>query len=1539
MESSKKILIIDDELSVRFTLKKLLKRYIPNIKIYTSEDGVEGIGSAYIIKPDLIIIDSTLPKYSGRELVEFFITNQKFQNIPIILLNEDGLKEVRLPSNYTQIDKSSKEFPKSLISLILKNLTPNTTGDAAEPPRNLTYKFINFLSKKIIRYSNDSDSEYKDSNKVSFLFHQILLGFYLTLFYIILGRKDYEDNIDQSRKDQISYRSKIYPSVGITLAVIIFIFLQIFLILGSVLSIGFLGKSVVSAASYTWDGGGATENWSDCDNWSTNICPIAGDTVTFSNSSVKNSTVDAAWGGTLASIVVQSNYSGVITLERTLTTTSTLVFDGGTLETNGYILTIGSHTTMSGGTMNLSPGADLNGRLTLSGGTFNAPNGLLSIAHDFVVTNHPGSTTFNHNGGTITFDGIGQVTCNNVVFNLVNVTGNRNINSECELPVGNNPSMGVISIGGTLTGTGTMSFSNLGASSLTSTGVLTGFSGIAFESINVTGGTWDFSSYSSFTSQTMTISGGTITVPNGADFNFNLVMSNGTFNAPSGTMTLANGMTITGGTFNHNNGIFIFDGAGSTLNCGNIVFNIVSIANTAGTKTFNSSCHLPLGHNPILSTNSNITLNGTISGTGTFTKNLATLTLNAGSELSGFNDYVFSTNLTIAGGTIDLSSANSLTVNALTISSGSISLPATTTVNSTTTVSGGTFNAPNNLDLNGALNISGGTFNAPSGNMTLAGNLSITNHPATTTFNHNNGTITFDGVGTSNCSNVTFNNVVFNHFNQFRTISSSCTFPLGNNPTINGHFALSGVLTGSGTLTINSGGFTAGFHAESSISGFNGFTASTVSFSGIHDFSSYSPFSTSTLSQHAGTLTLPDGAIVSNTLTLNDGVFGSTNGSISLLSNLVINGGIFNAPSGNLNLSRNLTINGGTFNHNNGTVVMNGTIATWSCNNVNFNLVQLGGAGITKTINSNCSLPLGNNPIVTGGIGIVLNGTLSGTGTLDLLAGGSNITLNSGAQLSGFDGLTTTNLTISGATVDLSNYDPVTLRNNFTLNSGVFTAPELMTVGIAGSAGANFTNSGGTFNHNNGTILFGRDSAQRLFGSTTFFNISKLTSDGMTNPSLIFTEGTTQNILGTLTLKGIASKTLNIVSSTNGEEYFVDVNDADIQYLTVQDFNNTGTVIQAAGKNVTDNGNNTGWNFNGPGVSNFGPADFTTGKSTTNKQPTITFDLLDEDNDQVKYQIQIDNNSNFETPEINHTSELAIGGSRSFQVPSPLTEGSYYIRVKGIDSKGAESDWVSVNSGNIAFIVDTTGPTGNLILGYVTNSTNPQIYIIALANDTSGVSQMIFSENSNFAGASYVDFKSVSTYTLSSGYGYKRIYIKYKDTLGNESPVYSASILYSESVVSDEEKTTQDPDNEVEVPVNPKDPKGPTTPGLSIVSFKVLGPDGSPVVNAMITIEELDVTSTTDENGIVIFENIPLGKHSILGIVDGKEFRQEIELTSSDRVVTIQLEDSNTNTILIGVIVIFVLIILGLLIFIITSKRRKETRAASVKPSKNSKPF
>ncbi len=730
------------------------------------------------------------------------------------------------------------------------------------------------------------------------------------------------------------------------------------------------------AASLTWDGGGSTNNWSDCTNWTTDVCPASADTAIFNSTSTKNSTVDAGFGGTIVTIDIASTYSGTITLARSLTPTSTFQQAGGTFTAAGQTL-------------------DLN-IFILSGGTFTASSVSTTISNTMTIS---GSPTFNHNSGTFTFDGTASATlsCNNVTFNLVtfvhttNVT--KTVSSNCSLPLGNNPTVGAdanadLTLSGTLSGTGTLTIGTTATTNLltlNSGSSLSGFSGLVAGQVTISSVTYNFGTYTTFDIN------GTFTLNSGA-----------VFTALSGTATFASSFTLNSGTtFNANGGTITFDGAvTATLSCNNTTFNLVTFAHTGGTiKTVGSTCNLPLGNNPTVGSDSNadLTLNGTLSGSGTLTMGTAgtgnALTLNSGSTLSGFSGLVTGA-LTLSGANYNFGSYTTFDVNGIfTLSSGAVftALSGTATFGSTFTInSGTTFNAnggtvvldtsggvtscnntvfnfviianpagtktissdcnlpvgnnptvgaggnvvlngtlsgsgtltanittltlnsggalsgfnglvSNALTVNGAYNFgsytifdvnagfnlnSGAIFTAPEGTATFASNFIS---DSGSTFNANGGTVTFDGttVQTLSCNNATFNLV--NLHNGFSTVNADCTLPLGNNPQT-GRITLNGTLTGTGTLTLGSTAGGSNFNTTAVISGFTGLV------------------STSGFNVDGATLNLGNYTVVDFT------------------DNFNITAGSFTAPSGTMTVGGggNFNHTGGTFNHNNGTIVFDG---------------------------------------------------------------------------------------------------------------------------------------------------------------------------------------------------------------------------------------------------------------------------------------------------------------------------------------------------------------------------------------------------------------------------------------------------------------------------------------------------------------------------------------------------------------------------------------------------------------------------------------
>ncbi|MCB4756933.1 MAG: response regulator [Elusimicrobia bacterium] len=80
----KKILVVDDEKVLAEGIEARLT--VEGYKIVVAYDGQEGVEKARSIKPDLIILDVTMPKINGIEACRILRREEKTKNIPIIIL-------------------------------------------------------------------------------------------------------------------------------------------------------------------------------------------------------------------------------------------------------------------------------------------------------------------------------------------------------------------------------------------------------------------------------------------------------------------------------------------------------------------------------------------------------------------------------------------------------------------------------------------------------------------------------------------------------------------------------------------------------------------------------------------------------------------------------------------------------------------------------------------------------------------------------------------------------------------------------------------------------------------------------------------------------------------------------------------------------------------------------------------------------------------------------------------------------------------------------------------------------------------------------------------------------------------------------------------------------------------------------------------------------------------------------------------------------------------------------------------------------------
>ena len=88
---SYKILATDDSTTIRKIVKRAFVNY--NCDLFEAENGVEGLAVTIKEKPDLILLDVTMPVMSGMEMLEKLKAEAETKDIPVIMLTAESGKE------------------------------------------------------------------------------------------------------------------------------------------------------------------------------------------------------------------------------------------------------------------------------------------------------------------------------------------------------------------------------------------------------------------------------------------------------------------------------------------------------------------------------------------------------------------------------------------------------------------------------------------------------------------------------------------------------------------------------------------------------------------------------------------------------------------------------------------------------------------------------------------------------------------------------------------------------------------------------------------------------------------------------------------------------------------------------------------------------------------------------------------------------------------------------------------------------------------------------------------------------------------------------------------------------------------------------------------------------------------------------------------------------------------------------------------------------------------------------------------------------
>ncbi len=99
----KKILIVDDEQDIVESLKFVLEA--ADYTCFTAYNGEDGLRLAKEIMPDLIILDVMMPKINGYKISRLLKYDNKYKNIPILMLTARSQEQDKIIGEETGADE------------------------------------------------------------------------------------------------------------------------------------------------------------------------------------------------------------------------------------------------------------------------------------------------------------------------------------------------------------------------------------------------------------------------------------------------------------------------------------------------------------------------------------------------------------------------------------------------------------------------------------------------------------------------------------------------------------------------------------------------------------------------------------------------------------------------------------------------------------------------------------------------------------------------------------------------------------------------------------------------------------------------------------------------------------------------------------------------------------------------------------------------------------------------------------------------------------------------------------------------------------------------------------------------------------------------------------------------------------------------------------------------------------------------------------------------------------------------------------------
>ncbi|RLF26815.1 MAG: hypothetical protein DRN14_06255, partial [Thermoplasmata archaeon] len=130
-------------------------------------------------------------------------------------------------------------------------------------------------------------------------------------------------------------------------------------------------------------------------------------------------------------------------------------------------------------------------------------------------------------------------------------------------------------------------------------------------------------------------------------------------------------------------------------------------------------------------------------------------------------------------------------------------------------------------------------------------------------------------------------------------------------------------------------------------------------------------------------------------------------------------------------------------------------------------------------------------------------------------------------------------------------------------------------------------------------------------------------------------------------------------------------------------------------------------------------------------------------------------------------------GTETWTIGIGMEDGKHTVRFRAVDVTGDYSDYWYRN-----VTVNANPPTGSIVINDDAMYTSSRTVQLKLsAEDTFGVKDMMLSESPDFSGATWQPYKNITAFQVSEGDGTKVVYVKFRDTMGQESEACNDSII------------------------------------------------------------------------------------------------------------------------------------------------------------------